>query len=36
MKKHEVLEQAVDDYAQTIRQLGETVRQLTSEEHPLR
>ncbi|XP_026313733.1 spectrin beta chain isoform X3 [Hyposmocoma kahamanoa] len=35
MKKHEVLEQAVDDYAQTIRQLGETVRQLTSEEHPL-
>ncbi|KAI5643315.1 spectrin repeat domain-containing protein [Phthorimaea operculella] len=36
MKKHEILEQAVDDYAQTIRQLGETVRQLTSEEHPLR
>ncbi|XP_073946334.1 spectrin beta chain isoform X1 [Choristoneura fumiferana] len=35
MKKHEILEQAVDDYAQTIRQLGETVRQLTSEEHPL-
>jgi spectrin beta len=36
MKKHEILEQAVDDYAQTIRQLGETVRQLTAEEHPLR
>ncbi|XP_037873168.2 spectrin beta chain isoform X9 [Bombyx mori] len=35
MKKHEILEQAVDDYAQTIRQLGETVRQLTAEEHPL-
>ncbi|XP_050677383.1 spectrin beta chain isoform X1 [Leptidea sinapis] len=35
IKKHEILEQAVDDYANTIRQLGETVRQLTSEEHPL-
>ncbi|GBP22289.1 Spectrin beta chain [Eumeta japonica] len=35
IKKHEVLEQAVEDYAQTIRQLGETVRHLTAEEHPL-
>lgn len=36
MKKHEILEQAVDDYAHTIRQLGETVRHLTADEHPLR
>ncbi|KAJ8687026.1 hypothetical protein QAD02_022820, partial [Eretmocerus hayati] len=35
MKKHESLEHAVDDYAETIRQLGETSRQLISEEHPL-
>ncbi|CAB3255875.1 unnamed protein product [Arctia plantaginis] len=35
MKKHEILEQAVDDYAHTIRQLGETVRHLTADEHPL-
>ncbi|XP_077282982.1 spectrin beta chain isoform X2 [Arctopsyche grandis] len=34
MKKHDILEQAVEDYAETIRQLGETVRQLTMEEHP--
>jgi hypothetical protein len=25
---------AVEDYADTIRQLGETARQLTSEQHP--
>lgn len=36
MKKHETLELAVDDYADTIRQLGETARQLTSEHHPQR
>jgi spectrin beta len=34
MKKHETLELAVEDYAETIRQLGETARQLTSEHHP--
>lgn len=34
MKKHETLEQSVEDYADTIRQLGETARQLTSEDHP--
>ncbi|KAL0280603.1 UNVERIFIED_CONTAM: hypothetical protein PYX00_001846 [Menopon gallinae] len=34
MKKHETLELAVEDYADTIRQLGETARQLTSEHHP--
>ncbi|CAG2069535.1 unnamed protein product [Timema podura] len=36
MKKHETLELAVEDYANNIRQLGETARQLTSEQHPLR
>lgn len=34
MKKHETLELAVEDYADTIRQLGETARQLSSEQHP--
>lgn len=34
MKKHETLELAVEDYADTIRQLGETARLLTSEQHP--
>lgn len=34
MKKHEILEQSVEDYADTIRQLGETARQLTTESHP--
>ena len=36
MKKHETMEQAVEDYANTVRQLGETARQLTSEMHPER
>lgn len=36
MKKHETLELAVEDYAETIRQLGETVRQLTAEHHASR
>lgn len=36
MKKHETLELAVEDYAETIRQLGETVRQLTAEQHASR
>jgi spectrin beta len=35
MKKHESLEHAVEDYADTIRQLGETSRKLISNEHPL-
>lgn len=35
MKKHEGLEHAVEDYAETIRQLGETSRQLISDQHPL-
>ena len=36
MKKHQNLENAVEDYAETVRQLGETARQLISEEHPER
>lgn len=36
MKKHETLELAVDAYADTIRQLGDIARQLTSENHPQR
>ncbi|XP_011882724.1 PREDICTED: spectrin beta chain isoform X2 [Vollenhovia emeryi] len=35
MKKHESLEHAVEDYAETIRQLGETARQLINDQHPL-
>uniref|UniRef100_A0A069DY92 Spectrin beta chain n=1 Tax=Panstrongylus megistus TaxID=65343 RepID=A0A069DY92_9HEMI len=35
MKKHECLEHAVDDYANTIRQLGETARALAAEDNPL-
>jgi len=34
IKKHEALENAVNDYADTIRQLGETARQLIHQEHP--
>ncbi|KAK8720528.1 hypothetical protein OTU49_013268 [Cherax quadricarinatus] len=34
MKKHQSLECAVADYAETIRQLGETARHLINEEHP--
>ena len=34
MKKHQTLELAVDDYAETIRQLGEAARQLIAEGHP--
>merc|ERR1719400_778341 len=34
MKKHEILESTVDDYAETIRQLGETARQLIADDHP--
>lgn len=35
MKKHESLEAAVEAYADTIRSLGETVRALAAEGHPL-
>ncbi|XP_048483411.1 spectrin beta chain isoform X1 [Plutella xylostella] len=35
MKKHEILEQGVEDYAHTIRALGDTVRHLTAGNHPL-
>merc|ERR1712012_71435 len=34
MKKHGTLESTVDDYAETIRQLGETARQPIADEHP--
>merc|ERR1711962_1046282 len=34
MKKHGTLESTVEDYAETIRQLGETARQLIADEHP--
>ncbi|KAJ6218483.1 hypothetical protein RDWZM_009640 [Blomia tropicalis] len=34
IKKHESLENAVEDYADTIRQLGETANQLIREGHP--
>merc|ERR1712106_545599 len=36
MKKHEILESSVEDYAETVRQLGETARQLISDGHPER
>ncbi|XP_031340311.1 spectrin beta chain isoform X2 [Photinus pyralis] len=35
MKKHESLEAAVEDYANNIRALGETVRALAAEGHPM-
>ncbi|ODM93367.1 Spectrin beta chain, partial [Orchesella cincta] len=34
IKKHEALENDINDYADTIRQLGETARQLILQEHP--
>ncbi|XP_067118329.1 spectrin beta chain isoform X2 [Centruroides vittatus] len=34
MKKHESLENAVEDYAETVRLLGEVAKQLVSSEHP--
>lgn len=34
MKKHQTLELAVEGYAETIRSLGETARQLIAEGHP--
>lgn len=35
MKKHDILEQSVEDYADNIRQLGETARQLNNENQAL-
>lgn len=34
MKKHGILESTVEDYADTVRQLGETARQLIADGHP--
>ena len=34
LKKHGILETTVEDYAETIRQLGERARQLIEDEHP--
>merc|ERR550539_2354457 len=34
MKKHEILETSVEDFASTIRQLGEEARQLIADGHP--
>merc|ERR1719362_693983 len=34
MKKHGTLESTVEDFASTIRQLGETARQLIADDHP--
>ena len=36
MKKHQVLENAVQDYAEVVRQLGERSRNLIASEHPER
>jgi hypothetical protein len=36
MKKHQVLENAVEDYADVVRQLGEKSRTLIDSEHPER
>ena len=34
LKKHSTLEKTVEDYADTIRHLGERSRKLIEEEHP--
>ncbi|XP_022245252.1 spectrin beta chain-like isoform X3 [Limulus polyphemus] len=34
MKKHETLENAVEDYAVTVKQLGDVAKQLIAESHP--
>lgn len=34
LKKHGTLETTVEDYAETVRQLGERSRTLADEEHP--
>lgn len=34
LKKHQILEQAVEDYADTVHQLSGTSRGLVAAEHP--
>ena len=34
LKKHGILEQTVEDYAENIRELGERSRNLVDDEHP--
>lgn len=34
LKKHQILEQAVEDYADTVHQLSSTSRGLVAAEHP--
>ena len=34
MKKHKTQESAVEDYSESVRQLGETARQLIADGHP--
>ena len=36
LKKHQILEQAVEDYAETVHQLSKTSRGLVAAEHPER
>lgn len=36
LKKHQILEQAVEDYAETVHQLSRTSRGLVAENHPER
>lgn len=35
-KKHQIVEQAVEDYAETVHQLSKTSRGLVAEGHPER
>lgn len=34
LKKHQIMEQAVEDYAETVHQLSKTSRGLVADEHP--
>lgn len=36
LKKHQILEQAVEDYAETVHQLSQTSRALVADGHPER
>lgn len=36
LKKHQILEQAVEDYAETVHQLSKTSRALVADNHPER
>lgn len=36
LKKHQILEQAVEDYAETVHQLSKTSRTLVADNHPER